>query len=86
MADHGKGGCKIANLEYLCNNRGFLSAPLLFNLICYKKIERNCFVKILTTILAEIFHQVSTQVNLGQEDLREYDGGRSIQRAREMTF
>ena len=65
----------MPKLEYLHNNRGVLSGPLLVYLGGDQKMEGKCWVKTWTDILAEIFYPVSLQVSLGQGDLRASKGG-----------
>ena len=43
-------------------------------------MEEKYMVTTWTAFLAEIFHQGSPQVNMGQEDLRDNEGGRSGER------
>ena len=46
-------------------------------------MEAQYWVKIWTAVLAEICHPRSPQVNFGQEDSRESEGGRSVERESE---
>ena len=58
------------DLKCLYTKRGILSGPLLVYLIRDWKLEGKCCVKPWAATLAEICHQGSAQVNLGQDDLR----------------
>ena len=66
----GKRGDKMAMLVSMYTYKGTLYVPTLVYLIGDRKMERKCWEKTWTALLAEIWHPGSPQVNLGQEDLR----------------
>ena len=76
MADSGKSRGRTAKLECLYAYGGVISGPPLVYLLGDQKMEGECWVRTWTNILAEIFHQGKTHVNLGQDDFRESEGGR----------
>ena len=83
--DNGKSVGIMAKFECLYTNRGVLSGPPVLYMIGDQKMEGKYLVKTWSTILVEIFHPESPQINLGQGDLRG-KWGRNIQREREMRF
>ena len=75
MAENGKNGDRISKLECLYTYRGEISGPLLVYFIGFRKTQGKFWVRIWSAILAEIIHQSTKQVTLGQENLREIQGG-----------
>ena len=65
----------MAELGCLYSSRGVLSRLPLVYLKGDQKTERKCCVKTWTAILFEICHPALPELNLGQVELRESEGG-----------
>ena len=83
-AENGKGWGNMANLEWFYRKHGVFSGPPCVYWIREKKKEGKCWVKNWTSLMAEIFHAGSTQVNFPKEDFTEIEGGRIGEREREI--
>ena len=65
--DNGTSGGRMVELECLHTSRGVIpDAPILY-LIWGGQLEEKCLVKTWTSILAEICHPGSLQLNTGQQ-------------------